>query len=294
MLPRAVILTRPTQYRQLLRAHGTHGQARFFLEQRDRAIEPLVQADAVQQEAVKRVAQSIPADWRQARVDRSDLDRFLFEPDDVVLAVGQDGLVANAARFLTTQIVIGFNPDPAQYDGILVAHSPDSAAKMFPRALARDGVLERTMVEARLDDGSSLRALNEIFVGQPTHQSARYTLEAGDRSERHSSSGLIVASGTGCTGWARSICGERATSPALPDPWERAAVFLVREAFPSRATGTDLTGGRLEGSHLRLVSEMDTGVIFADGIESDRLGFGWGQQVEIGCSDQPLNLLEAA
>lgn len=294
MLPRAVLLTRPTAYRQLLQAHGTHGQARFFLEQRGRAIEPLVKADERQTNAVRTVAQAIPADWRQARVDRSDLDRFLFEPDDIVLAVGQDGLVANSARFLTTQVVVGFNPDPSQYDGILVPHSPHEAAHVLSRAAGRDGVLARTMIEARLDDGSRLKALNEIFVGQPTHQSARYRISTDRSSERHSSSGLIVASGTGCTGWARSICGERAASPALPTPWERAAVFLVREAFPSRATGTSITAGRLEGSALTLVSEMDTGVIFADGIESDRLRFGWGQQVEIGCADQPLNLLEAA
>lgn len=294
MLPRAVILTRPTPYRQLLEAHGTHGQARFFLEQRGRAIDPLREADERQAAAVRTVAQAIPADWRQARVDRSDLDRFLFEPDDVILAVGQDGLVANAARFLTTQVVVGFNPDPAQYDGILVPHAPQSAARVLPRAFARDGVLDRTMIEAVLDDGSRLKALNEIFVGQPTHQSARYRISAGGEAERHSSSGLIVASGTGCTGWARSICRERSCAPELPTPWERAAVFLVREAFPSRATGTSITAGRVEEERLTLVSEMDTGVIFADGIESDRLRFGWGQQVRVGCADTPLSLLEAA
>jgi len=55
---------------------------------------------------------AIPSDWRRARVDRADLDRFLFEPEDVVVAVGQDGLVANVAKYLTGQPVIGCNPDP--------------------------------------------------------------------------------------------------------------------------------------------------------------------------------------
>lgn len=293
MVPRAVLVTRPTAYRALLHTHGTHGQARFFLSGRGQAIEPLVEADRVQREAVKAVADRIPTDWRQARVDRSDLDRFLFEPDDVVVAVGQDGLVANVARFLHGQVVVGVNPDPAAYDGILVPHAPGDTPALLARAVAGDGVRQRTLVAARLDDGTVLHGLNEVFVGQPTHQSARYSLVLGDRTERHSSSGLLVCSGTGATGWARSICRERGIHDLGLSPWDRCARFLVREAFPSNTTGTALTDGLLTDQPLTVRSEMDTGVIFADGIESDRLPFGWGRTVQIGPADRTLALLEA-
>jgi hypothetical protein len=295
MVPRAVLVTRPTWYRQLLMAHGTHGQARFFLGQRDQAIEPLVVADQRQVDAVRAVAHAIPTDWRQARVTRSDLDRFLFEPEDVVLAVGQDGLVANVARFLSGQVVIGFNPNAEENDGILVPHAPDHAKSLLKRAAAGEGIRNRTMVQATLDDGTTLRALNEVFIGQPSHQSARYVLNANGQSERHSSSGVLVSSGTGCTGWARSVCRERANHPDVPTPWERAAMFLVREAFPSRSTGCTLTSGLLAAdASIHLRSEMDDGVIFADGIEADRLHFGWGRQVTVSCAPKPLHLLEAA
>lgn len=292
MVPRAVLVTRPTSYRALLAAHGTHGQARFFLEGRGQRIEPLVEADERQQRAVHRVADAIPADWRQARVDRGDLDRFLFEPEDVVVAVGQDGLVANVARFLDGQPVVGFNPDPQRWDGVLVPHAPERAADLLRRAADRAGLRARTMVRARLDDGSELCALNEVFVGHPSHQSARYELAFEGRRERQSSSGLIASTGTGCTGWARSVVAERARAPKPPGPWEPALLYLVREAFPSRSTGTQLTAGRLGTLEVR--SEMDDGVIFGDGIESDRLPFGWGRTVTLTCSDRPLYLLEAA
>ena len=62
----------------------------------------------------------MPADWRQALVRRADLDRFLFGPEDVVVAVGQDGLVANVAKYLDGQPVLGVNPAPDLYDGVLV------------------------------------------------------------------------------------------------------------------------------------------------------------------------------
>jgi hypothetical protein len=44
------------------------------------------------------------------------------------------------------------------------------------------------MVDARLDDGRRLLALNEVFLGHASHQSARYALEVADEAERHSSS----------------------------------------------------------------------------------------------------------
>ncbi|MEZ5193344.1 MAG: hypothetical protein R2734_13130 [Nocardioides sp.] len=60
------------------------------------------------------------------------------------------------------------------------------------------------MVAAHVDDGQELLALNEIYLGQPTHQTARYSLRWDDVVERQASSGLLVGTGTGATGWCLS------------------------------------------------------------------------------------------
>lgn len=52
-------------------------------------------------------------------IDRSLLPNFLFGDDDIVVAIGQDGLVANTLKYLTEQVLIGVNPDPHRWDGIL-------------------------------------------------------------------------------------------------------------------------------------------------------------------------------
>ena len=294
--PRVVVVTRQTEYAALLARHGTREQARFFLATRGRTVEELEEADAVSRAAVVAVAAAIPTEWRRARVDRGDLDRFLFEPDDLVVAVGQDGLVANAAKYLSGQLVIGCNPDPSRYEGVLVRHAPANVGGLVARAAAGDvEVLERTMVQAVLDDGQRLLALNEIFVGHRSHQSARYRLVAAGREERQSSSGVVVTTGTGATGWGRSIALERHSELAMPAPPERALAFFVREAWPSVATGATLTEGRIEtDAALAIHSEMNEGgVAFGDGIEADSLDFGWGRRLELRVASERLRLLAA-
>ena len=296
-VPRVVLVTRASELEALLARHGTREQARFFLERRGQALADLEARHARREAALAAVSRAIPADWRRVRLDRADLSRFVFEPRDLVVAVGQDGLVANAAKYLAGQPVLGVNPDPARYDGVLVPHRPEAARRLLPAmAAGRAEVEARTLAEARLDDGQRLLALNEVFVGHRSHQTARYRLAVGGGEERHASSGVVVATGTGATGWARSINGERSRRFDLPAPTEPALAFLVREPFPSVATGTSLDGAVLPaGEPLVLTSEMNEGgVLFGDGIEDDRVEFLFGARAEIGPAAEALHLVRGA
>lgn len=290
--PRAVFVTRETDYELLIARHATRDQARFFLETRGQKIEDLEARHAQFGETLRRARSSVSTDWRQTVVKRADFDRFLFAPEDVVIAVGQDGLVANVAKYLDGQPVLGINPAPNQYDGVLVRLNVAALGNALYAVLHSDAAIElRTMVQATTDSGERLLALNEIFVGHRSHQSARYTIADGAEHEDHSSSGLIVASGTGATGWARSIMEATDTHFDL-DPQERAIAYFVREPFPSVATGTSLRAGKLTGSALDVTSRMnDGGTIFADGMEKDFLRFDWGQRISIAAADRSLKLV---
>ena len=150
------------------------------------------------------------------------------------------------------------------------------------------------MVQATLDDGQTLRALNEIFVGHRSHQSARYVISLDGKSERQSSSGVIISTGTGATGWARSIMtsSNHAVTLAPTDP---RLAFFVREPWPSIATGTSIAWGPLGSNDaLTILSNMnDGGVIFADGVEQDHLTFGWGKIAKLSIANTTLNLVHA-
>src|SRR5439155_6173289 len=110
-------------------------------------------------------------------------------------------------------------------------HRPPAVAELLRHSLS---IVERSMVAARLDDGQELVGLNEVYLGHVTHQSARYTLSTVDgRRERQSSSGVVVGTGTGATGWLASLAGSRRDSPPPPAPEEPALLWFVREAWPS-------------------------------------------------------------
>jgi len=306
--PRVVVVHRRSELDELLDRHGTRGQAEFFLRTRGRTIAAVQDRHDAQAEALAAVRGAVPEQWRRGDVEREDLYRFGFEPDDVCVAVGQDGLVANLAKYLTGQPVIGVDPEPGRNPGVLVRHQARAAARLIRAAGAGEAAVDAlAMVTAALDDGPRLDALNEVFLGDVGHQSARYRLVVprgdsgrdggdggrGDDGERQSSSGLIVATGTGSTGWAASIARDRgAPATALPLPTDRRLAWFVREAWPSPFTGTTLTSGALGvGEALTVVVESDALVVFGDGLEADRLTATWGQAITVALADRTLHLV---
>jgi hypothetical protein len=298
-LPRAVLVRRRSELDELLDRYGTRGAVDFVLRARGRGLGDVQDRHDHQQEALRQARAGVPEPWRRGEVEREDLARFPFEPGDVVVVVGPDGLVANAAKYLDAQPVVGVDPEPGRNPGVLVRHRPDAVADLLRRVAAGTAPVERrVMVRADLDDGQVLHALNDVYLGHAGHQSSRYRLhQEGDDGwpapgERQSSSGLVVATGTGATGWAASLTRGRARPVELPGPTQPALAWFVREAWPSPVTGTDHTEGRLvPGARLVADVETDSLVVFGDGLEADRLTVAWGQSVTIGASDRVLRLV---
>ncbi|WP_217236112.1 NAD(+)/NADH kinase [Streptomyces sp. AC555_RSS877] len=296
LAPRVVVVHRTTEYEELVARHGTHGQAAFFLSSRGRDIAELAERYRRTRQALTEVGSAVPLTWRQARVERADLDRFLFAPEDVVVVVGQDGLVANVAKYLGGQPVVGIDTDPGRNPGVLVRHRPRDAAALLPAVLTRSaGVEERTMVEAVADDTQRVVALNEICLAAVGHQTARYRLGLegdGGVVEAQASSGVLVGTGTGATGWIRSVWQERGGHWPLPSPTEPRLLWFVREAWPSPATGTSSVAGELTASSgLHITVESERLIAFGDGMETDAVELTWGQSVRIGVCGERLRLV---
>lgn len=292
--PRLVLVYRHTELTELLARHSTRGQAEFFLRSRGRTLDDVDKAHATTQAALAAVRAAVPAEWNVAEVERSDLSRFLFLPQDVVAVVGPDGLVANVAKYLNGQPVFGINPMPGINVGVLVPLSVEAGARLLGHyATGRTPVTSAlTMVRCELDDGQELTALNDIFIGHPSHQSARYLLNAQGRQERQSSSGIIASTGAGATGWAASLAPAYG-NPHLPAQTDRAIAWFVREAWPSPTTGTSLINGVISAEEgLCLTVQSEQLVAFGDGLEEDRIVAQWGQTLVVSVSRERLHLVQ--
>ncbi len=295
---RIVLVTRKTRLEDLVARLNTIEQARFYVEHMGADFSDYENELRVYRQAVSATEAVLAKHARVQRLDRSLVSSFLFPPDCLVVVLGQDGLVANTLKYLDGQPVIGVNPDPARWDGVLLPFKVDDLHFVVPEALQeRRAARSITMARVVLSDGQELHAVNDLFIGPRTHVSARYSITLGKKQEVHSSSGIIVSTGLGSTGWFRSLLtgaigvaggGKSKQLKALQEsgfPWESQCLyFTVREPFPSRSTQASLVFGRIEGKQsLQLVSQMaDYGVIFSDGIERDYLEFNAGVRAEVG------------
>ncbi|MBD9479059.1 sugar kinase [Pseudoxanthomonas sp. PXM02] len=299
---RIVLIVRKTRLEELTVRFNTVEQARFYIEHLGADFGDYEAEDRIYQQAVLTAETSLRRFGRVQKLDRSFLPNFLFPPEALVVVLGQDGLVANTLKYLSGQPVIGVNPDPARWDGVLLPFKVcDLASITLAAQTGTRPTRSITMARARLSDGQELHAVNDLFIGPRSHVSARYEVHVGGRSETHSSSGLIVSTGLGSTGWFRSllagaagIAGQsmKGSIKELREkgfPWDADHLhFTVREPFPSRTTQTGLVFGKVTREQpLRLVSQMaGYGVIFSDGIEADYLEFNSGMTAVIDVAER--------
>ncbi|MCE9639594.1 MAG: sugar kinase [Betaproteobacteria bacterium] len=301
-----ILVTRHSRLEDLVVRFNTVEQARFYVEHLGADFSDYQAEHEAYQVAVRKAEETLAQFGRVQRLDRAFLSNFIFAADMLVVVLGQDGLVANTLKYLHAQQVVAVNPDPKRWDGVLLPFQVKDLGKIVPEALAcKRPIRAVTMARARLSDGQVLHAVNDLFVGARSHVSARYQITCGNNMESHSSSGIIISTGLGSSGWFRSVltgaCGiahhaapELAALREQGFPWNADYLyFSVREPFPSRTTQTNLVFGKVAGSNpLRVVSKMpDFGVIFSDGIEADYLEFNSGMEAVIDVADRHGNLV---
>jgi NAD kinase len=292
---RVVLVTRRTRLDELVARHNTVGQAKFYVESLGADFSDYLRESEAYAASVRTATAVLQAWGRWQAVDRTLLANFVFAPDDIVVALGQDGLVANTMKYLDGQPLVGVNPEPARWDGVLLPfRAHDLKAVLADVAAGRRPLRNVTMAEARLSDGQVLRAVNDLFIGPRSHTSALYDLCHGGQTEFQSSSGLIVSTGLGSTAWLKSVVtGSMAIAHSVAGapvaawealPWDAPQlVFAVREPFPTRtARATMVFGAVAAGQPLVVRSRMpEAGVIFSDGMEADFLRFTAGLEATI-------------
>lgn len=321
MFEKLVFVTRKTRLEALTERFNTRAQAKFYLDQAGLDFDDYAREHDTYRRALDAVRAAIELGLPIQLLERSLAPTYLFAPTDVVVVLGQDGTVANVAKYVGDSPLLGVNPDPERFDGVLLPFRLEKVRAGLSQVLAgQHRVQHVTLAEATLSDGQRLLAFNDLFIGARTHVSAQYRLRVrGPESarkvksmksssepgwERQSSSGVIVSTGAGSTGWLSSVCtmasqlscalGGEALKP-IRLPWDaRELRFVVREPYASRSTSaTVVTGPVHESRPLEVESLMPSGgVIFSDGMEDDAVTFTSGLVARIAPSQQRAHLVQ--
>lgn len=296
---KVVLVTRRTRLEELVALHNTLGQARFYVEHLGADFGDYLVENEAYARSLRVAVQALEAWGRYQILDRQMLPNFVFAPSDIVVALGQDGLVANTMKYLEGQPLIGLNPEPTRWDGVLLPFGPEDLGGILAEtAQGRRPIKPVTMAQAALSDGQMLRAVNDLFIGPRSHTSALYELSYSGTTELQSSSGLIVSTGLGSTAWMKSVVtGSMAIAQSVgmqqgsgayqPRPWDTPTLeFAVREPFPTRASQATLVHGQFgQDAPILIRSRMpDNGIIFSDGIEADFLRFTAGMLATVSVS----------
>ncbi|GGD84849.1 hypothetical protein GCM10010911_49020 [Paenibacillus nasutitermitis] len=201
-----ILVKRKTRLEELVVRYNTVQQAKFTIERLGADFSDYLAEDGHYHKAAGETLAELAAFGRVQVIEREYLPNFIFGADDIIVVLGQDGLVANTLKYVTEQPVIGVNPDPLRWDGILLPFTVKDLRLILPEVLhRRRSIKEVTLAKAELNDGQTLYGVNDLFIGRKTHVSARYQLTLDHRTEQQSSSGVIVSTGMGATGWFKSI-----------------------------------------------------------------------------------------
>jgi NAD kinase len=307
MYEKIVLVTRKTRLAELVERFNTREQARFYIEHAGGNFTEYQAEDVAYQRSLEVLRRQLDVGLKVQVLDRSLVPTYLFSNKDVIVTAGQDGLVANTARYVGQQPIVAVNPDPTRFDGVLLPFAPHQVRTVLGGVVEQKAKLrEVTLAEIKLDDGQRLLAFNDLFIGAKSHVSARYRLSVGSgKAENQSSSGVLVSTGVGSTGWLSSVFNMAAGVAAfsggrlgdrLKLTWEDPhLVYMVREPFISKHSQANLVAGLLEPEvELKLESLMPSGgVIFGDGMETDFLNFNSGAIAHVRAADQRARLVAA-
>lgn len=299
----AIIVKNKTRLETLVERFNTKSQAKFYIERLGGDFEDYEMEDEIFHQSLSSLQKQLSKVIKHKIIDRAYLPSYIFSEKNMIIVIGQDGLVANTAKYSHGRPIIAVNPDIQRYDGILLPFDTNNFINGVENVLS-DKYQSRKVkfAEARLNDGQRLLAFNDLFIGASSHVSFRYKLSYRNNTEEQYSSGIIVSTQAGSTGWMSSVFNmaygvaglfEKNFKPKQPKLKDNQLIFAVREPFKSIRTQTGISIGVINSQNRLCIESLmpNGGIIFSDGIESDFLQFNSGSVATIGIANETANLV---
>ena len=299
----AIIVKNKTRLESLIERFNTRAQAKFYIESYGGNFKDYEIEHSNFQHSLTSLQTQLSKIIKHKIIDRDYLPSYLFSKNNLIIVIGQDGLVANTAKYSNNVPIIAVNPDINRYDGILLPFNTSNFLQGVILAIENKAKYKTLrFAEAKLNNNQRLLAFNDLFIGASSHISARYRISYNNKTEEQSSSGIIVSTLAGSTGWLSSIFNmaygitnmyEEKVKHKKPLLKEDQLLFAVREPFKSIRTEIGIIAGFVQNSNKLVIESLmpSKGLIFSDGIENDFLEFNSGSIVKIGLADEKAYLI---
>src|SRR4029078_13586126 len=112
----AIIVKNKTRLEVLIERFNTKAQAKFYIERSGGNFEDYEVEDRIFHESLSLIQRQLSKVIKNKIIERAYVPSFIFSKDQGVIVVGQDGLVANTAKYVNEIPIVAVNPDTARYD----------------------------------------------------------------------------------------------------------------------------------------------------------------------------------
>lgn len=213
---------------------------------------------------------------------------------DAVISAGGDDSIQYVSHFLDQTLIIGFNTDEVLSEGVLLpfnSRNIESALKNMENG--NFAVENWTMLEARLTNCNVPLAMGQYFIGSDDPEGmSTYVIGYRGQTEKQKSSGILIATGAGSTGWYNSIYYDRYKKDGFFPTTERVAKFIVREIQRGRLTNHSLLEGTLEEGEELVIHSLNRGIGRFGVDASSKYDFKRGETAAVRLSNTPLRVVK--
>ncbi len=299
-----VVCIKRTKWQRDLERYGDQDFLKRIYELQNNAFDKVFHSHERQLENLEKLRARLPeADY----IFREGLIAFEPKPGQILVSLGGDNHFVYCARFAGNEPILAINSDPATSTGSLLYFDTESFLKKLNREASADCELNPqisrqeawTMVEAELQypDGRIIRTgpcISEISIRNAFPDAmSRYVLSVdGEPPEEQKSSGLLIATGAGSTGWFRNCLPPSIQRTSHATFGREESLFRIVAREPGYRAGRKYRYRyrSLETQQLKVISEMD-GEFTVDAHEERRFPFPPATQAIIQISEQRLHVV---
>ncbi|MCE9499048.1 MAG: NAD+ kinase [Leptospira sp.] len=225
---------------------------------------------------------------------RDDLDRINLSNFELIVSHGGDNHFTYVAHYSLNHLILGCNSDSRTSVGALLSFEPEALLHCVKNGWNGSRIEEWTLISVSIEypNGETVetvQGVSEISIRNNSPDlTSRYIIHHMNKIEEQKSSGLLLYTGAGSTGWYAS-CAQKGNPPPSFSKTEPYFRVYSRELGAREQDRYKLTDFKVENKFV-VVSEMNGG-ISVDSLPENIYDFPAGARATFKVSAKKLNVI---